>query len=139
MHVTTNKGKKLVLMSLADKIRANEIMTAHLHPVEGTNKFRYDEGWSDAKIAETIGHNLGAQHIYKVRMSLFEALNNPLPIGMNTGSRLGGVEDATKRLQDQQELLAVRVLEIVDAFDRLIDLLKMNHVVDARAIKIKRN
>lgn len=106
-----------LVMSNVETVQAGVLLHANLTPVEGReNLFTYNEGWSDEKVADTVGR-VNAAHIARLRISL----------GMNLSvvSKDAGYNQ-----------LAADFKQLLDLHNKLCDLLTLNRVVDARSIKL---
>lgn len=96
------------------KIEIYEKMKTVLHPHEDTELFVYDAGWSDAKLAGDFGvHQSSVIHI---RTEAFGQLQKP----------------KKRTLEDTERELA----EVTLKFNKLIDTLSLNKVVDVRHLKV---
>ena len=60
--------------TFAEKMDIHEILSDRLHSIEGSNLFRYEEGWSDLRVSQVVRSNLTASPTAKIRKDMFGQL-----------------------------------------------------------------
>ena len=95
--------KKTISATLTEKIAIMEILHERLHAVEGTDLFRYEDGWSDEMVAIEVNIDLNANHASKVRAELFGKLfkqSRPTIVSRRLADRVTVLEGQFQRLLD---------------------------------------
>ena len=94
-----------------EKLALFELLKQRLHPVEGTDKFRYEEGWDDEVVAKTVNTRLEANATAFVRK---ESKQFGLLIRQSSAS------SATTK---------TRVTALEEKLNRLIAILALHHAM----------
>ena len=69
-------GKTPIYATFPEKLAIKALLDERLHPVEATDHFRYEDGWSDEVVAKTVREALSANVAAKVRNECFGKLHN---------------------------------------------------------------
>ena len=64
-------GYKCNRLTTRQRITAFNLMEEHLHQAPGTEVWKYDEGWSDAKVAQEVGLEGALFSVGNVRREMF--------------------------------------------------------------------
>ena len=70
----TKSRKPGNMATFAEKMKIHEILIERLHPVEGTDLFRYEDGWSDLRVSQTVRDTLTGSPAATVRKEVFGQL-----------------------------------------------------------------
>lgn len=144
----SNKIKREAL-TRADVIKCHLLMQEHLHKIDGSDLWKYDEGWDDQRIVAEVGGSSGPTKVSNLRLELFGKLQTKVfgapavdlgPIEKQLHeleSKLHKLDHALGKAEHSATKEGVFLLDFADRFNRLIDLLKMNHICDARNIKVE--
>ncbi len=96
--------KTTVCATFPEKLAIKALLDERLHPVEGTELFRYEDGWNDEVVAKTAHERLAGNIVAKIRTECFGKL-------FNHGRTPGRVNASLK----------VRVALLEGQLERLID------------------
>ena len=66
--------KSIVSSSYIDKRAIHELLNKYLHPIENSDKYRYEDTWNDERIAKSVNPEFGAWHAQRVRTEVFGQL-----------------------------------------------------------------
>ena len=90
--------KTTVCATFTEKLAIKALLDERLHPVEGTDKFRYEDGWSDESIAKAVREALSANITAKIRNECFGKLHN---CGKKSGQTSSSIKLRVERLESQ--------------------------------------
>lgn len=100
-----NRGTGLrVTPTVKEKYRVFSLLRENIQLIDGSEKVKYADGWSDTKVAEAVGGNVKASHVARFRR---EAIGDLQPHKVPKGA----ISSSTK----------ARVLAIETAFNALCD------------------
>ncbi len=102
--------------TFTEKVGILEMLKERLHAVGETELFRYEDGWSDERIAQTVELTLPANITAKVRVECFGLLY-----------KSGGSPSAGKRLR-----LNYRVTATENQIRRILDWLEISFQLNAQ-------
>ena len=77
------ENKKIITASYVDKTHMHKLLNQYLHPIENTDKFRYEDGWDDEKIAKAVDPRFSAHHAQRIRMEVFGAIKRKIDYTKN--------------------------------------------------------
>ncbi len=89
--------------SYTDKTKMHELMSKYLHPVTGTDYYRYEDTWNDDRIAKSINKNFSKWHVQTLRVEVFGKLkargqSANLSKGRASATRITALENQIRRL-----------------------------------------
>ena len=94
--------KTTICATFVEKLAIKALLDERLHAVEGTDKFRYEDGWDDERVAKWVRDALSGKITAKIRNECFGKLHN---CGKKSGRattslkvRLAVLEEQLKRL-----------------------------------------
>ncbi len=95
--------------TLAEKLAVNLILAERLHPIEGSDLFRYEEGWTDYRIAQEVHPRLGSNNVRGVRLEMFGPLQRTFsPTTPNAlEARVTLLENQLRRILDVHRKLGL--------------------------------
>ncbi len=100
--------KPTICATFLEKLAIKALLDERLHAVEGTDMFRYEEGWNDEVVAKTVREELSDNIAAKIRTECFGKLHNH---GRKLAAPSGGLK------------LRITVLE--DRFQRALSCMKL--------------
>ena len=141
-----------ILVQTTRRSELSDLDWLKVHPLLVQNLIKYEdhvqyrEGWDDERIATEVGGTASASNVAYKRNKHWGKLPPKVPVISDPRitkleeqvELLGSTLDDVLRsgLGPAHHALALKHLDLCDAFNRLIDQLKMAHVTDARAIKV---
>ena len=109
--------KTTVCATFTEKLEIKALLDERLHPVEGTNLFRYEDGWNDDIVAKTVRLALSDTIAAKIRNECFGKLHNygKKPGKPSTGlkARVAQLEERLQRLADFTTTTAEEYADII--------------------------
>ena len=94
--------KTTVCATFPEKLAIKALLDERLHPVEGTDKFRYEDGWDDERVAKWVREALSGNVTANIRHECFGKLHN---YGKKSDRANTGLKLRVERLESQLELL----------------------------------
>lgn len=116
------------MLTRTEVVKANELLKLHLLPSEHEGYFKYQNEWDDAKIAQELDPAIQATAIGNLRIELFGKLDTTANTAREDNARIKEVETIVQNL-----LACYSELEI--KYNKLIDTLALNKVVDVKHLK----
>lgn len=118
------------VISRIEVVKINELLKAHLVPSERVGFFKYQDEWSDAKIAAEIASDIQATSIGNLRTELFGKLDTSANAAREDNGRYKELETLVQNL-----LTCYGELEV--KYNKLIDTLSLNRVVPTNINHLK--
>ncbi len=72
--------KPTICATFLEKLAIKAMLDERLHPVDGTELFRYEEGWNDGVTAHYINPTLSGNITAKIRNECFGKLHGKTPM-----------------------------------------------------------
>jgi hypothetical protein len=100
--MTQRKSRNV--LPLADKIKIVDLLRKHTKPI-GDGLIQYDAGWSDARIASSVGNHVsGPNHVQIIRVTQFgkffhKASQSKSPEKSFTGDLIARIEKLESNMQ----------------------------------------
>lgn len=117
-------------LTRAELIAVNELLKQHILPGSSAGYVKYQEDWSDAKVAQTIAPDIQATTIGGVRLELFGKLDSAANAAREDNVRIVALEDIVENLVNCFNDYKIR-------YDKLIDTLALNRVVPTNLKHLK--
>lgn len=120
------KVKRSAPMSRLQVVQTHQILKDITTPV-GDGFFEYKDGWTDEKAAEKIG----CTHW------VLRKLRGELGFKFKRGDFLAIAHEYSAQYVSRIEALERKNQELTDRFNRLVEILQLNHFVDVKHLKIQ--
>jgi len=94
--------KKVINATFTEKLQIKEILDQRLHSIEGTDMFRYEEGWSDLRVGQEVNKRLTDAPAAYIRSECFGKLKRASYGTSNKAHelRVTALEHQLRRLMD---------------------------------------
>lgn len=143
---------KRVHLALGDAMKVGDLLRQHLNKIEGTDLWKYAEGWNDNNIAVMVGGTASAANVARVRETVFGKFPSTRGVSTSKGNpeleaKVSALQGQVDKLQEELQRrdnqikgvaddLLIHLMELADHHNRLIIRIKHQHLGDFKDLMI---